>query len=63
MGYRNHITNLEKCHIFATLNQKIVFEKIQTASSLIMKLVHLCHTLFVFYKKTYNIYMLNDECF
>ena len=28
-GTRNHVTNFEKCHIFTTLNPKIVFEKIK----------------------------------
>jgi hypothetical protein len=37
IGYRNRVTNFEKCHVFTTLSKKIVFEKIQTVCSLIMK--------------------------
>ena len=34
---RNRVTNFEKVYVFMTLNLKIVFEKTQTACSLIMK--------------------------
>ena len=33
----NRVTNFEKCHVFMTLNPKIVFEEIQKACSLLMK--------------------------
>ena len=62
-GTRNHVINFEKCHIFMTLSPKIVFEKTKTTCSLIMKLLHLCHTLFAFCKKTFNLYMPKNESF
>ena len=34
---RNPITNFKKVHVFTTLSPKIMFEKTQTAYSLIMK--------------------------
>ena len=57
MGHRNHVTNFEKCYIFMILSPKIVFEETQKTCSLIMNVVHLCHTLFTFCKKIFNLYM------
>jgi hypothetical protein len=54
---RNRVTNFEKVHVFMTLSPKIVFEKTQIACSLIMKFVTFMHTLFIFCKKNFNLYM------
>ncbi len=61
MRQHNHITNFEKCHNFHDFKLKIVFERTQTAYSLITKSCAFMHTLFAFCKKTFNLYMTKDE--
>ncbi len=62
MRYRNRVINFEKCHVFTTLSSKIVFEKHKLHASNNEKYpMHLCHTLFAFYMKTFNLYISMDE--
>ena len=44
-----------------TLNPKPMFEEIQILCYLIMKLVHLCYTIFAFCNKTFDTYMPKER--